>query len=66
MKFLTLLLILLIVSALQECGKNVRVILDSQNTVFRVIFYVVFVYAIILFGVYGSGYNASSFAYAQF
>lgn len=60
------LLLLFIVSALQECGKNVRVILDSQNTVFRVVFYVVFVYAIILFGVYGSGYDASSFAYAQF
>lgn len=60
------LLVLLIVSALQESGKSVRVLLDSQNTVFRILFYVGFIYTIILFGVYGSGYDASSFAYAQF
>lgn len=60
------LFVLLIVSAIQESGKKVRVLIDHQNAVFRVVFCVAFIYAIVLFGVYGSGYNASSFAYAQF
>lgn len=60
------LLCVLIVGIVQETGKNVREVLDRQNTVFRVAFYVIFFYMIVLFGVYGSGYDAGNFAYAQF
>lgn len=60
------LLMILIVSAIQETGRSVRTIIDNQNVGFRVVFGVTFIYMIILFGVYGSGYEASAFAYAQF
>lgn len=56
----------LIVGLIQETGRNIRDVLDRQNTVFRIVFFVMFFYMIVLFGVYGSGYNASSFAYAQY
>lgn len=59
-------LLLLIVGLLQEKGIMAREVLDRQNMVFRTLFGVLFVYAILLFGAYGSGYNASAFAYAQF
>lgn len=60
------LVLLLVVSAIQERGIVVREALDRQNVVFRIAFYCVFIYAIVLFGVYGQGYDASSFTYAQF
>lgn len=60
------LVLLLVVSAIQERGIVVREALDRQNAVFRIAFYCIFIYAIVLFGVYGQGYDASSFTYAQF
>lgn len=60
------LLCILVVGLVQETGRNMRDVLDRQNTVFRVAFCVMFFYMIVLFGVYGSGYDASSFAYAQY
>jgi len=60
------LVLLLVVSAIQERGIVVREALDRQNVVFRIAFYCIFIYAIVLFGVYGQGYDASSFTYAQF
>lgn len=60
------LVLLLVVSAIQERGIVIREALDRQNVVFRIAFYCVFIYAIVLFGVYGQGYDASSFTYAQF
>lgn len=68
-QFLVLMLslaLLLVVSCMQERGIVVREALDRQNLVFRIVFYCIFLYAIILFGVYGQGYDASSFTYAQF
>ena len=56
-------LILIIVSCLQEKGYSVRAELDKQNLVFRGAVYLFFIFAIIIFGVYGSAYNASAFAY---
>ncbi len=58
------LLLLLLVSSLQEKGMSIRAELDKQNLVFRGMIFIVFIYAIVLFGVYGSGYDASAFAYA--
>lgn len=56
-------LALLVVSTLQEKGYCVRDELDKQNVVFRGLIYVVFLFAIVLFGVYGSGYDAGAFIY---
>ena len=57
------LLVLLVVSSLQEKGYCIRDELDKQNIVFRGLVYLIFIFAIILYGVYGSGYNASAFLY---
>jgi len=57
------LLALIIVSAIQEKGYSVRELLDKQNVVFRGIIYLVLLFAIVLFGVYGPGYDASAFIY---
>lgn len=68
-QFLVLMLslgLLLVVSCIQERGIVVREALDRQNAFFRILFYCVFFYAIVLFGVYGQGYDASGFTYAQF
>lgn len=57
------LLVLLVVSSLQEKGYCIRDELDKQNIVFRGLVYLIFIFAIILYGVYGPGYNASAFMY---
>ena len=57
------LLVLLVVSCIQESGRSVRIELDKQNVVFRGAIYLFFIVVIVLFGVYGSAYNASAFAY---
>jgi D-alanyl-lipoteichoic acid acyltransferase DltB (MBOAT superfamily) len=59
-------LVLLTVGILQEKGVGVRNALSRQNLWFRWAIMIAAVLAIILFGVYGSKYNASSFIYAQF
>lgn len=60
------LLFLLLISYVQEKGYIIREELDKQNTVFRGMIYIAFLVSIILFGVYGSGYNAGAFIYQQF
>lgn len=57
------LLVLLIVSCIQERGYSVREELDKQNAVFRGLIYILLILAIIIHGVYGSAYNASAFTY---
>lgn len=57
------LLVLLVISCLKEKGLSIRDELDKQNIVFRGLIYLLFIVAIILYGVYGSGYNASAFLY---
>lgn len=57
------LLVLFIISYIQEKGYVVRELIDKQNYVFRGIIYMILIIAIILFGVYGSAYDASAFAY---
>lgn len=58
------LVLLFLVGWIQEHGKIVRVELDKQNMVIRGLVYIAFIYSIVLFGAYGSGYDASSFTYA--
>lgn len=45
---------------------NIREEFMKQNYVFRVIGILSLLYAIVIFGMYGSGYNAASFIYEQF
>ncbi len=57
--------VLLIVSLMQE-RFSVREKLEKQNFIFRYAIYTAAVIAILVFGMYGPGYNASQFIYMQF
>lgn len=59
------LLLLLIVALLQEKG-SVRERIAGQNIIVRWIIYLSLIFSIIIFGVYGSGFNASDFIYGGF
>ena len=58
--------ILLIVSLSQEKKQSVRKWLREQNLIFRWIVYYGLIFSIIIFGIYGQGYNVQSFIYGQF
>lgn len=57
--------ILLLVSSLQEKG-SVRTMLSRQNLVFRWLVLYALIFAVIIFGQYGIGYDAQEFIYMQF
>ncbi len=59
-------LVILAVSLLQENGKAVRVMLDRQNIIFRWILLLGGIMAVIIFGIYGPGYNPADFIYGGF
>lgn len=59
-------IIMFIVGLLQEKGYNLREKISKQNIVFRWILYYGIIFTIIIFGIYGKGYSASSFIYGQF
>ena len=58
--------IMFVVSLLQEKGINIREKISRQNVIFRWILYYGIIFTIIIFGIYGPGYDASSFIYGQF
>ena len=57
-----------IVSMIQEkhSDTNIREMLDKKPFILRFLVFFVCVMAIIIFGIYGSGYAASDFVYMQF
>ncbi len=56
-----------IVSILEERRQtSVREMIAGQGLVLRWILYLALIFAIILFGIYGPGYDASAFVYANF
>ena len=57
--------VLLVVDIMQEHMK-VRETLAKQNLIFRWIIIYIALFAVIIFGIYGPGYSASSFIYEQF
>lgn len=59
-------LILLVVGVLQENGLKIRETLAKQNIFFRWFLILLFIAFILIFGIYGPGYNASSFIYGNF
>lgn len=60
------LLFWIVVSVIQERGYSVRELISRQNMLFRWIIYIAGAFAIVLFGVYGQGYDAQSFIYRGF
>lgn len=59
-------IIVFIISLLQEKGINIRKTLGKQNLLFRWILLYGIIFAIIVFGIYGQGYDIQSFIYGQF
>lgn len=59
-------IIMFIVSLLQEKGYKIREKISKQNLPFRWLLYYTIIFAIIIFGIYGPGYLASNFIYGQF
>lgn len=59
-------IIMFLVSLLQEKGYNLREKISKQNIFFRWTLYYVAIFSIIILGIYGKGYSASSFIYGQF
>lgn len=59
-------LLVFIISLLQEKGYKIREKIAKQNLVFRWLLYYGIFFAIIVLGIYGKGYNVSSFIYGQF
>ncbi len=59
-------LVLFAVSLMQEKGIRLREAIEKQNLVFRWALYILAIFVVILFGVYGTTYNAADFIYAGF
>lgn len=63
---LVLIVFLLMVDFLQERGVNIREKISQQNLLFRWTIYLLAIFSIIIFGIYGIGYDAASFIYRGF
>lgn len=59
-------IIMFVVGLFQEKGYNLREKISKQNIIFRWTLYYVAIFSIIILGIYGKGYSASSFIYGQF
>ena len=59
-------LVLIFVSLKQEQGVHLRDLLSQQNLAFRWLFYLGAVFSILIFGIYGIGYDAAQFFYMQY
>lgn len=62
---LVCLFVLWCVSMLQERG-SIREGIEGSNIMFRWVIYYIGIFAILIFGIYGPGYDASSFVYMKF
>lgn len=61
-----MLLIMLGVDTAHERGIKIRQAIAEQGIVFRWLIYYAAIFAVFIFGVYGSGYDSASFIYQQF
>jgi hypothetical protein len=61
-----LIVLLLGVDLFQEMGYQIRVKISQQNIIFRWVIYLLAIFSIIIFGIYGIGYDAASFIYMGF
>lgn len=60
------LIILFIVDYYQEKGVRIRETISRQPIVFRWLLYYAIIFAILIFGVYGPGFDAANFIYGNF
>ena len=60
------LVVLLVVSIMQEKGVQVRMFVGRQNIAVRWVIYLLAIWVIWIFGTYGFGFNASDFIYGGF
>lgn len=58
--------ILTVVGILQYCNVHIREHISAQNIIFRYMIYIMSLVFIIIFGIYGAAYDATSFIYFQF
>ena len=58
--------IMIVVSVLKERGVSIRESISRMHIVVRWTIYIVAFYSIVIFGIYGPGYDASAFAYIGF
>ena len=58
--------VLLIIGILQEKNKKIYDSLSNKNIFIRYFVYIFIVLCIVLFGIYGEGYDTASFIYGQF
>ena len=56
-------LVMLVVGVMQEFNINIRKELQKQNLLFKWLIYYIIIFSIIIFGIYGKGYDAASFIY---
>ena len=54
------------IDSLHERGVHIRESIDRQHIVFRWVIYLLAIDAIIIFGIYGPGYDSATFIYEQF
>lgn len=59
-------LVLLVVGILRERGMKIRETIAKQGLIFRWALYLLLLTFVLIFGIYGPGYDASSFIYGQF
>lgn len=58
--------LLIVVSILQYKKISVRRFISKQNIVFRYILYLSAIFSVVIFGIYGAAFDATSFIYFQF
>lgn len=59
-------LVMLVVGVMQEFNISIRKELQKQNLLFKWFIYYIIIFSIIIFGIYGKGYDAASFIYGGF
>lgn len=59
-------IIIFTISVMEEMGINIFAWFNKQNRIFCAIIICILFYMIFLFGIYGSGYDASGFMYQQY
>ena len=59
-------LVLFLVDYIHEKGIHIREVLAQQHPFFRWMIYTIAILSILIFGIYGPGYDAASFIYEQF
>lgn len=60
------LLVMLLVDLLKYKGRSIVQIINSQQTFIRWGIYLVLIFGILVYGIYGTSYNASNFIYMKF